>query len=131
MDVDKKVDKKIKKVNYLSCLFSLFVFLIMVAILVATLAFAQEPQERFVTGLNNICIMVKNLLPIVVILLFVIAALVYGVGQIFGAEMKSKAQSWATNMVVGAIIGLIIWVLTKPILSLFLPEEAIPTSFCE
>jgi 4-amino-4-deoxy-L-arabinose transferase-like glycosyltransferase len=56
------------------------------------------------------------------ILLFVLAAVVYGVGHVFGAEMRSKATSWATSMVVGAVISLLIFLLAKPILSIFVPD---------
>jgi len=100
----------------------------------ATLAFAQRyggenAQERLVSGLNGICVQLINILPIIAILLFVLAAVAYGVGHIFGAEMRSRATSWATTMVVGAIISLLIMMLARPVLGIFVPE--IETSaFC-
>lgn len=109
-----------------------FVFVALIA--VTALVFAQtdttEAQERFITGMNNLCVMLVNVLPIITILLFVIAAVAYGAGQVFGAEMRSRATSWATTMVVGAIIALLIFLLAKPILGVFYPDIAQVETFC-
>jgi len=88
-----------------------------------------DPQQRLVSGLNSLCVSLISILPIIAILLFVLAAVAYGVGHIFGAEMRSRATSWATTMVVGAVISLLIMVLARPVLGVFVPE--IETSnFC-
>jgi uncharacterized membrane protein YraQ (UPF0718 family) len=101
-----------------------------------SLNFASEKiSERLAYGLNNFCIMLKNLLPIVVVALFALAAIVYAIGQVFGAEMRSKATSWAMNMVVGGIVALIIWLLAKPIIQMLIGEESFTEygieEFCE
>jgi Na+-driven multidrug efflux pump len=102
------------------------------SLLLATIVFAQtETEERFISGLNGVCKMAKNLLPIIVIVLFVIAAVAYGAGQIFGAEMRGRATGWAINMVVGAIIGLIIFLLSEPVLTMFMSPDQIPQEFCK
>jgi hypothetical protein len=91
---------------------------------------APETGQRIIEGLNALCIQLVTILPVLAILLFVLAAVVYGVGHVFGAEMRSKATSWATSMVVGAVISLLIFLLAKPILSIFVPD--IQTSdFCQ
>lgn len=108
-----------------------FLTTLLMAVL-AQLVFAQtEAELRFVEGLNNICLMAKSMLPVVVIALFAIAAIAYAAGQVFGAEMRGRATGWAINMVVGAIIGLIIYMLAEPILGLFIAPEQIPTDFCK
>ncbi len=99
-----------------------------------SLSFAQfgetsEVTQRLILGLNNLCVNLTSILPIIAILLFVLAAVIYGVGHVFGAEMKSKATGWATSMVVGAVISLLIFLLTKPVLSVFVPEIE-TTDFC-
>ncbi len=108
---------------------------VLALVLLFSLAFAQrssglaDPQERLISGFNSLCISLISILPIIAILLFVLAAVAYGVGHIFGAEMRSRATSWATTMVVGAVISLLIMVLARPILGIFVPE--IETSdFC-
>ena len=99
-----------------------------------SLSFAQfgetnEVTARLIKGLNELCVNLTSILPIIAILLFVLAAVIYGVGHVFGAEMKSKATGWATSMVVGAVISLLIFLLTKPVLGVFVPEIE-TTNFC-
>jgi drug/metabolite transporter (DMT)-like permease len=109
---------------------------ILAIVLIAGVAFAQrsfdtsDAKTRLITGLNDLCVQLVSILPIIAILLFVLAAVIYGIGHIFGAEMRSKATGWATSMVVGAVISLLIFLLTRPVLSIFVPE--IETSdFCK
>jgi drug/metabolite transporter (DMT)-like permease len=104
--------------------------------LIAGAAFAQrsyttdDAKVRLIAGLNDLCVQLVGILPIIAILLFVLAAVIYGIGHIFGAEMRSKATGWATSMVVGAVISLLIFLLTRPVLSIFVPD--IETSdFCK
>ena len=108
-------------------------YLLLVSLLSTTLVSAQtglvSPTQRLIAGLNDICISLVGILPIIAILLFVLAAAAYGIGNVFGAEMRSKATSWATTMIVGAIISLLIWILAKPILSIFSPGIS-ETDFC-
>ncbi len=101
-------------------------------LLLTAILFAQgtsEVTERLIIGLNDICVQLTQILPIIAIVLFVLAAVIYGIGHVFGAEMKSKATGWATSMVVGAVISLLIFLLARPILSVFVPEIA-TSDFC-
>ncbi|MEM3431503.1 MAG: hypothetical protein QXT72_02685 [Candidatus Micrarchaeia archaeon] len=95
-------------------------------------SFAQgtsDVTERLIVGLNDVCVQLTQILPIIAIVLFVLAAVIYGIGHIFGAEMKSKATGWATSMVVGAVISLLIFLLARPILGIFVPEIS-TSDFC-
>jgi len=112
------------------------IFTLLTIIVLAGMAFAltssstEDAKTRMITGLNDLCVQLVSILPVIAILLFVLAAVIYGVGHIFGAEMKSKATGWATSMIVGAVISLLIFLLTRPVLSIFVPE--IETSdFCK
>ena len=62
---------------------------------------------------------VKNLLPIFGFVLFVLAGVVYAGGNFFGAETRAKAQGWAMNMIVGALIAFIISILGPVLLGAF------------
>jgi len=101
-------------------------------LIVAGAVFAQEGNvgDKLYNVLNYLCGQMVMLLPVVALSLLVLAAVVYGVGHIFGSETKSKAQSWATGMIIGMIISLLIWLLAKPIVTLLLSAEAIPEDFC-
>ncbi len=67
------------------------------------------------SGLSLMCHAVRSLLPIVAFLMVVCAGVVYAAGQFLGAETRARASVWATAMLVGAIIGFVI-VLITPIL---------------
>ncbi len=100
----------------------IFVFLSLVFF---HITFAGEKlEERLAHGLNDFCIMLRNLLPIVVVALLALSAVAYAVGHVFGAEMRSRAVSWAMNMVVGGIVAIIIWLLAKPVIQMLIGEEA-------
>jgi len=116
--------------------FSFGFMAVLALVLIASAVFAQRTYDttdakvRLIAGLNDLCVQLVSILPIIAILLFVLAAVVYGIGHIFGAEMRSKATGWATSMIVGAVISLLIFLLTRPVLSIFVPD--IETSnFCK
>jgi len=96
----------------------------------AVFAEGEEVGNRLYDVLNYLCGQMVMLLPVVALSLLILAAVVYGVGHIFGSETKSKAQSWATGMIIGMIISMLIWLLAKPLVSLFLSPDAIAEDFC-
>jgi ABC-type multidrug transport system permease subunit len=107
---------------------------LLVLAIVGGTVFAQgEVGIRLYDLLNFVCGTLVMLLPVVALSLLVMAAVVYGIGQVFGSEMKSKAQSWAMGMIVGMLISLIIWLVSKPLITMLLGEENLgnlPTDFC-
>lgn len=81
------------------------------------MAFAQdeEPLPEQAGGLDNVrfaiselCIQVKSLIPVVVFLMIVAGGVVYAAGQVFGAEVRSRANVWATAMVIGSLICILL-----------------------
>ena len=118
------------KTRFDSGIFALLAMMVLAGTVFALSSSAEDAKTRLIMGLNDLCIQLVSILPIIAILLFVLAAVIYGIGHIFGAEMKSKATGWATSMIVGAVISLLIFLLTRPVLSIFVPE--IETSeFCK
>ncbi len=69
------------------------------------------------TALGSLCSGVRSIIPIVAFLLIVCAGVIYAAGQLLGAETRARASVWATAMLVGAIIGLLIVVITPSILA--------------
>ncbi|MGB9635119.1 MAG: hypothetical protein ACPL0A_01450 [Candidatus Micrarchaeia archaeon] len=69
--------------------------------------------------LNAICKDLVTILPVVALVMIVLAGLVYAAGQAMGAEMRSRASVWATSLLVGAIIGLILAASAKGIVKAF------------
>jgi hypothetical protein len=122
------MNKNVKIANLKELLLAITSF-----ILFSGIAMAQYDDERvqaFAEGMSKLCVMITTALPIIVIALFALAAIAYAAGQVFGAEMRGRATGWAMNMVVGAVIALIIYLLKEPILSM-LWQGPIPENFCK
>ncbi|MEM4332054.1 MAG: TrbC/VirB2 family protein [Candidatus Micrarchaeia archaeon] len=93
-------------------------FALIALLLAINVAFAQTNTELS-TQLENIKNSLKTILPIVAIVMIVLAGVVYAAGQVMGAEMRSRASVWATSLLVGAIIGLILAASAEAIVGLF------------
>ena len=66
--------------------------------------------------ISGLCTEIKALIPIVAMLMVVLGAVIYGAGQVMGAETRARANVWATAMIVGAIVGIMINLLLPAIL---------------
>jgi type IV secretory pathway VirB2 component (pilin) len=93
------INKISKQIKFLVLILSLFFGLIFGA---------DSGSERLQNSLKTICGQLYNLLPPVAILLVVAGAVVYGIGQFAGAEMRAKSTSWATAMIIGALFAFIL-----------------------
>ncbi|OIO21347.1 hypothetical protein COV61_01350 [Candidatus Micrarchaeota archaeon CG11_big_fil_rev_8_21_14_0_20_47_5] len=82
-------------------------FIGLFAILLTGMAFAQTTQT-LMSGLTALCTFINSIIPIVVMLMLVGAGAVYAGGQMMGAETRARANVWATSMLVGALIGIVI-----------------------
>jgi len=56
----------------------------------------------------KLCGDVKTAVPIVAFTMLILGGIIYGAGQVMGAETRARANVWATAMVTGGMIGLII-----------------------
>ncbi len=89
-----------------------------VFVLLASLSFAAIDTANIKNGLTSLCTFINSLVPVVVMLMLVGAGAVYAGGQMMGAETRARANVWATSMLVGAVIGVVIIVVSPSILSL-------------
>jgi hypothetical protein len=91
------------------------------AILVMLISFAGAVSAASGTGtiiaaMSGLCLTARTLLSVGSMLLIVVAAAVYAVGQIVGAETRARASVWATAMITGAIIGIIIYLVVPQLI---------------
>src|SRR3989338_5576367 len=100
------------------------VSLLLLCILFINFAMAQDPSRNLRNAFGAICDTAKGLLALVAIVLIVLAAIVYGLGQVLGAETRARATVWATAMFTGAIIGGLIWIIMPWIISILMSGEA-------
>ena len=81
---------------------------LLIVSMLANIVVAQDEGSPIVTKLQELCQNIKSIVPAVAILMLILAGTVYAAGQVMGAETRAKANVWATAMLTGSLIGLII-----------------------
>ena len=78
----------------------------------------------YATGIGNVteavfqlCAASKALIPPASMLMVLVAATIYTVGQIMGAETRARANVWSTAALTGALIGMLIYAVAPGVLS--------------
>jgi len=82
-----------------------------VLLLLIGLVTAQAQPQNITNAMRDLCDTAVTVLGVTIALLIVMSALVYGVGQIMGAETRARATVWATAMMTGAVIGAILYII--------------------
>ena len=77
--------------------------LLVAIVLLSGIAFAG-----MATQLDSLCVTIRGIVPVIALLMFIMAGGVYAIGQVLGAETRARASVWATAMLVGGVLGLII-----------------------
>lgn len=102
-----------------------YILVAVLALQLTSLAFAQSGLSN---ALMSLCNMAKTVLGIGAMLMIILAGLIYAVGQILGAETRARAAVWATAMLTGAVIGIIIYIVTPVVVNALLAGDAGVTS---
>ncbi len=93
--------------------------ILLILMLLVGLGFAAA--GNLLTAMQELCSTATNLLALGAMLLIVAAAAVYAIGQIVGAETRARASVWATAMLTGAIIGIIIYLIIPGLITTMMP----------
>jgi cytochrome bd-type quinol oxidase subunit 2 len=72
------------------------------------------------TTLKTLCTLSQTLLGIAVMLMVILAGATYALGQMLGAETRARASVWGTAMLTGAVVGIVIYVVTPWIIGMIL-----------
>ncbi|MCX8197496.1 MAG: hypothetical protein N3G80_04245 [Candidatus Micrarchaeota archaeon] len=96
------------------------VFLIFLAL--SSILFAsQQPTQKLKDALQQLCVGVRDLIPVAAMTMVLLAAVIYATGQMMGAETRARANVWATSCLTGALIGILIAVIAPSILTNLAP----------
>ncbi len=71
---------------------------------------------RISDAATQMCNDLACVLPVVSMLMIIGAGVVYVAGQMMGAETRARANTWATAMLLGAVIGILIVVVAPAVL---------------
>jgi len=93
------------------------------------IVFAAEADIK--SSLKYVCETARNVLAIGIMLMVILAAIVYAVGQIMGAETRARATVWGTAMMTGALIGIAIYVLVPYIIGAITGNPTATEKPCE
>ena len=84
------------------------------------IAFASGQINTALSGITNL---LCTILPAVIMLAVVVAAILYAVGQLGSAESRAKFHGYATNIIIGAITALIVLLIVPVIINALLPSR--------
>ncbi|MEM4359050.1 MAG: hypothetical protein QXT45_00795 [Candidatus Bilamarchaeaceae archaeon] len=105
------------------------VFVLLVGFLIIP-AYSQGSQQ-LQQAMHDLCVFAQQLLGVAIMLMIILAAIVYAVGQIMGAETRARATVWATSMLTGAVIGVLIYLLTPWLIGIMMSGQTGWTGTCE
>ena len=97
-------------------------FILYLALLAVGLLYSQDVGERFQSAFCSFYDLLKSLLPIAIVVMIVLAGIIFTVGQVMGAETRARANVWATNMLIGAVIAVIVVIIIPWLLDNLVPE---------
>ena len=97
--------------------------LVLLLLSLQTVAFATSitvMAGNIAKALCSFQTLVYTILPSLALIMFLFAGLAYATGQVFGSEMRAKAQGWAMSLLVGGIIGIFLAVLAPILVKIFI-----------
>ena len=71
-------------------------------------AFAGPSPPDIAGSISDLCANIKAAVPVLAFVMLLLGGIIYAGGQIMGAETRARANVWATAMLTGGVIGLII-----------------------
>lgn len=87
------------------------------ALSASTAIFATDGFTNLKAAISDMCCQLMTILPVVSMLMVIGAGVVYAAGQMMGAETRARANTWATAMLIGAVIGILIVVIAPTVLN--------------
>ncbi len=98
-----------------------YMALLLVLLNFTPIAFAQA--ENICYAMSAMCVTAQTFLIFAAMLLIILAGATYAIGQVMGAETRARASVWATSMLTGALIGLVIYLVVPYIIYQLVPSD--------
>ena len=92
----------------------------LVSVLLVLGIVSAQDTASLSSALQFLCDLFYNLLPMGVLVLVTLAGLIFAVGQTMGAETRARANVWATNMLIGALIAGAVIIIVPPAVDILL-----------
>ena len=100
--------------------------LLMFALLLSLMGLSLAASTGDISNaLTQLCGFFNTILPMGIMVVIVLAGIVFAVGQTMGAETRARANVWATNLIIGAIIGAVVYVLAPWFIGVIMNTTAV------
>jgi len=104
------------KANYIIA-FAIFALFASIVFAQTTPSTPTAAQTQLKQALGAVCGIAAALLPVVAFVLFILAGVAYAAGNFFGADARAKSVGWAMNMITGAVIAFLLWIIGPSIIA--------------
>ena len=94
-------------------------------VLFAADASTTAAETQLKSALRSICNLAAATLPVIAFVLFILAGVAYAAGNFFGADARAKSVGWAMNMITGAVIAFLLWIIGPVIVSALAPAGSV------
>ncbi len=91
---------------------------VMFAMLAATVFAQTVPTSRIYDAAEALYCGLRDVLPVIAMLMIIVAGVIYAAGQMMGAETRARANVWATAALTGALIAILIVVIAPSVFSI-------------
>ncbi|MDO8554130.1 MAG: hypothetical protein Q7S22_04960 [Candidatus Micrarchaeota archaeon] len=112
------VFKMMNRINQFGKIFVTLVMLLSFASMIFAGAASTTGGSNIKTALTSLCRDAQSLLGVAAILMIILGAVTYAAGQMLGAETRARASVWATNMFIGAVIGILIYIVVPVVIGM-------------
>jgi len=89
-----------------------YIYVLISFVLLISTVYAATLEETLV----GLCDDIMGLIPSVAFLLIATAAVAYMIGQLMPSDSRARAQVWAMSCLIGAIVGMVMFVVVPSIL---------------
>jgi hypothetical protein len=97
----------------------------MIAIVLLGASFVFAGTGQISSALDSIRGFFCVIMPALMLVAFLLAAIVYAAGQMTSADQRARFHGWATSLLIGGVTCGIIVVLAPWIISLFMPSATV------
>ncbi|MBD3210109.1 hypothetical protein GF318_01890 [Candidatus Micrarchaeota archaeon] len=103
---------------------------LIIAVFVVNLLSVSSGASAIGNALSQLCVISQTFLGAAAMVMIILAGATYAIGQVLGAETRARASVWATAMLTGAVVGIMIYVITPHIVAALLGRDADPENPC-
>ncbi len=82
-------------------------------------------------ALTCLCTTLYSYVSMIAFVMITLSSLVYALGQMFGAETRARANVWATSMLTGAIIGIVLIIIVPAFVAILLGKGNFDPNSCQ